>query len=282
MKTLIIICCLFALVQGVVEFPGSSTENKINDDPFQIILKACKYRLKFLQKNNRLNSNDTFSLAIQIKETLEALSELKDEQHLEVTKKFKSLVEELPLSVITLIFNSRTHLYNKYHEKEFLYTISSNDSEKRKVFTWRPGGRGPNGIWQFSSDDDGKSFLIKSVAFNEYLYAGDDSLLEDSSRRNVFTWLKDSENERKWIVEIVGESEIMFKSKDRNEYFFAAYGAYTEGNRRKVFNWRAASACDDTCIWMVSPETGSIVVAPLAIRHLAKLTEAELIALAVG
>lgn len=262
MKTFAKIVCYFSLILSLFICLSSTDENGISEEeswwsPFEEMLTACEYRLQFLVENGVLNSNKTFSLAIQIKETMEQLKEFDgSENHSKIFEGFSRLTDLLPLSVLTLIWNSEIHLLNKYHMNEYLYPVYDNeaDSDRRKVFTWLPGGRDVVGNWRFTTENDGKSFFIKNVEFDEYLYAGDDTLAEDASRRNVFTWRNETSDEHEWIVEIVGDDEIMLKSKDRNEYFYGAYGSFVEGQRRKVFNWRESSACDDTCVWITSPE----------------------------
>lgn len=233
-----------------------------NFEALNITLKACENYLNFLKEKDLLYSNLTFHLAIQIKEAMVELENIKDHKsYPKLFEEFTSLIHELPLCVVTLIWNSKTHLLNKYFPNEYLYVVYDDeaDEDKRKLFTWVEGGRDPVGIWEFSTDDDGATFLIQNVEYKEYFYAGDNSLAHDKSRRNVFTWRKESTEEHIWTVEIQGEDEIMLKSKDRGEYLYAGYGSFSDGKRRKVFNWRETSACDDTCVWVMSPEKGSIV-----------------------
>ena len=233
-----------------------------NFEALNITLTACKNYLNLLKEKNLLYSNVTFQLATQIKEAMAELENIKEHKSYPMLLEgFTNLIHKLPLCVVTLIWNSKTHLLNKYFANEYLYVVydAEADEDKRKLFTWLPGGRVQVGIWEFSTDDDGNSFLIQNVEYKEYFYAGDDSLAYDKSRRNVFTWRKESTEEHKWIVEIQSDDEIMLKSKDRGEYLYAGYGSFAEGKRRKVFNWRETSACDDTCVWVMSPEKGSIV-----------------------
>ncbi|MGL5405728.1 MAG: hypothetical protein ACRDAX_02915 [Propionibacteriaceae bacterium] len=211
-------------------------------------------------KDSKESSKEIVTEKYQNKtQELETMKE--PQNYTKLYEEFSNMVKNLPLSIVTLIWSSKTHLFNKYHEGEYLYVVYDNevDDDRRSVYTWLPGGRDPVGIWEFSTDDDGKTFFIKNAEYNESFYAGDDSLAYDKSRRNVYTWGKETSDEKRWIVEIQGENEIMLKSKDRGEYFYAGYSSYVEGKRRKVFNWRETSPCDDTCVWIVSPEKGSIV-----------------------
>lgn len=270
MRSLARIFCVFVIFQAVFASSKLIIDNEIRNDittwnfeAVNVTLTACKYYLNQLVEKELLYSNATFPLAIQIKEAMEELENIKDhESYPKLVEEFTDLMLKLPLCVVTLIWNSKTHLFNKYFQGEYLYVVYDNESDeyKRKVYTWIPGGRDPVGIWEFSTDDDGKSFFIKNVANNEYLYAGDDSLAYDKSRQNVYVWRKETSFEKRWIVEIQGAKEIMLKSKDLGEYFYGGYGgSLVENKRRKVFNWRETSPCDDTCVWILSPEKGSVV-----------------------
>jgi hypothetical protein len=273
MKSFAVLLSLFFLFSTVLaeSGPDSTINNEIkeeittwNHEALNIILIACQDYLNQLVEKRLLFSNASFSLAIQIKEAMEKLEEIKEhESYAELNKGFKKLVNELPLSVVTLIWSSKTHLFNKGFSCEYLYTYENVDGDHRSVYTWVYGGRDKTGVWEFSTDDDGKSFFIKSVHTNELFYAGDESLAPDEDRKNVFTWSEEASNnttnERRWIVEIQGDDEIMFKSKDGNEYFYAEVGYNDDEGKRKAFNWRGKSPCDDTCEWILSPEKGSIV-----------------------
>jgi hypothetical protein len=271
MKSFVVLLTFFFLCSPILAGPDSTIDNEIkeeitawNHEALNITLIACQNYMNQLVDKKLLFSNVSFPLAIQIKEALEKLEEIREhESYAGLFEQFKILVDDLPLSVVTLIWSSKTHLFNKYFSGEYLYTYANPDGDHRVVYTWLPGGRDETGIWEFSTDDDGKSFFIKNVLNNELFYAGDDSLAYDKKRRKVFTWNEEASNkttdERRWIVEIHGEDEIMLKSKDRGEYFYAGYSGYVVGDRRQVFNWREASPCDDTCKWILSPEKDSIV-----------------------
>jgi hypothetical protein len=268
MKSFVVFLCVLGSL-GVLGSPDSLVENEIKEEfttwdheALNITLIACRSYFNQLTEKKILFSNATFSLAVQVKEAMEELKNIKDHESYEyLNTQFKELVDDLPLSIVTLVWGSKTHLFNKYHSGEYLYVVydSEVDEDRRSVYTWTPGGRDPVGIWEFSTDDDGQSFFIKNSEYEEPFYAGDDSLAYDKSRRNVYTWRKETSDEKRWIVEIQGDDEIMLKSKDRGEYFYAGYNSFVEGKRRKVFNWRESSPCDDTCVWILSPEKDSIV-----------------------
>lgn len=268
MKSFLPFLSLLFISHSVLGASDTLVDNEIkeevtawNHEALNITVTACKHYMNQLVEKKLLFSNMSVPLAIQVKEAMEELEKIKEhESYEDLHAQFKRIVEDLPLSVVTLIWGSKTHLFNKYHAGEYLYVVYDEeaDEDKRSVYTWTPGGRDPVGIWEFSTDDDGQSFFITNSEYKEPFYAGDDSLAYDKSRRNVYTWRKETSDEKRWIVEIQGDEEIMIKSKDRGEYFYAGYSSFVEGKRRKVFNWRESSPCDDTCVWILSPEKDSI------------------------
>lgn len=60
------------------------------------------------------------------------------------------------------------------HDKEYLYADNETDSTMRSVFTSDSKSQNQAGVWEFSTDDDVKSFFIKNIKFDEYLYTEDE------------------------------------------------------------------------------------------------------------
>ncbi len=80
------------------------------------------------------------------------------------------------------------------------------DNERRKVFTWIPGGRVGRDTWKI--EPIGSSCYIMNVELNEYLYAAVDHFNYDDERRRVFTWIpKNSKSDQfKWNIEDCGHA----------------------------------------------------------------------------
>lgn len=91
-----------------------------------------------------------------------------------------------------------------------------------------------------------KRVCIKSVKFNEYLYAVDNPLKYDKDRRNVFTWkpgTKGDNGQEYWTFE---EQDGVFNIKNvaYKEYLYAAMGFDFDKDRRRVFTWVPGSKDD--------------------------------------
>lgn len=206
-----------------------------------------------LKDSNKLFSSEIFPLAIKIKEALE-----NKDTSASLFNRFKELKKSLPLGVRVIVWNESTHIFNKYFSKEYLYPVydgSAYDESRRPVFTWVPGGRDATGQWEFSTKNNGETFVIKNLHYKEYIYAAANSYAYDSSRRTVFTWRPGTSDDCEWYVEIVSDDEIMLKDKTYGEYFYAgADGLKRNNDRRNVFTWRPKDSCDSTCVWRLSPD----------------------------
>jgi hypothetical protein len=206
----------------------------------------CKAEYDRLFTKNLLQSTEVFALALKMREAMETVP-------LDVVKKLKDLRAELPSNVQILIWRKPTALYNKAYPVEYIYAYSGNtDPNLRKLFSWVPGGRNdPQGKYLFATQDFGKTFSIKNLWANEYLFS--DSLF-DPSRREVFTWRKKTlEPTFYWKVELLNFNEVRLKSITNQEYFYAETDEFNfNNNRRQVFTG-VGRVCDDSCNWILDP-----------------------------
>lgn len=241
---LIVLCCL---LQAAFVFAQTLDEIEKTYDGF-------KSKFESLKAGEKLYSSEILPLAIKIKDTMDS-----KEISPALRDRFKALKKELPLSVQVIVWNENTHIFNKHYSKEYMYAVydgGSLDESRRIVFMWTPGGRHDQGQWEFSTKDKGQTFLIKSVKYNEYLYAAADSYAYDSSRRSIFTWRPKTPDGCEWYVEIVSDNEIMLKFKTFGEYMYAGEDStWRNSERRNVFTWRPNRNCDNTCVWRLSPES---------------------------
>ncbi|WP_454898539.1 RICIN domain-containing protein [Wolbachia pipientis] len=109
--------------------------------------------------------------------------------HSEKKSELERIKGELPESVKNAVFSSEVCIKSVYYSNEYLYPASdylSHDRDRRRVFTWRPGGKDSSCQWKF--EPEGNNIYIKSTYFNEYLYPASDYLSHDRDRRRVFTW----------------------------------------------------------------------------------------------
>ncbi len=72
---------------------------------------------------------------------------------------------------------------------EYLYAVLDDlnyDKDRRRVFTWVPGGKDEQSLWRV--EPYGDDIYIMNVKSKEYLYAADYAKYDDN-RRRVFTWI---------------------------------------------------------------------------------------------
>jgi hypothetical protein len=218
------------------------------------VYSDLRSQFESLKSENEIYSSKTLALAAKVKAAMEGSGN--SEETLSLYNDFK---KDLPTSVRILIWGENTHIYNRQYSKEYMYAVydgGSYDSQRRIVFMWTPGGRHSQGQWEFSTENNGETFLIKSLEYQEYLYAAADSYAYDSSRRRVFTWRSDTCNGCEWYVEIVSDNEIRLKFKTFDEYLYGGEDStWQNSERRNIFTWRPNRNCDDTCVWRLSPES---------------------------
>uniref|UniRef100_A0A336M0J7 CSON014790 protein n=1 Tax=Culicoides sonorensis TaxID=179676 RepID=A0A336M0J7_CULSO len=119
------------------------------------------------------------------------------------------------------------------------------DSSRRRVFTWIPGDHDFQCLWDIERFGADSKYKIKSVKYEEYLYAAADDLKHDNDRRRVFTWKPKTSCECQcyWEIEFVGNDQsgkkyFTIKNTDFGEYFYAVDGLNYDDDRRHVFTWK--------------------------------------------
>ncbi|WP_223823090.1 ankyrin repeat domain-containing protein [Wolbachia pipientis] len=182
--------------------------------------------------------NAEFRLARYVKRIMEMSNY--HNVHSEKKSELERIKGELPESVKNAVFSSEVCIKSVYYSNEYLYPASdylSHDRDRRRVFTWRPGGKDSSCQWKF--EPEGNNIYIKSTYFNEYLYPAGNGLSHDRDRRRVFTWRpggKDSSCQWKFEPE---DNNIYIKSTYFNEYLYPASDYLShDRDRRRVFTWR--------------------------------------------
>lgn len=210
---------------------------------------ALKEEFDSLRDHCKANFSDprTIPLAFELQTSMEKLNV---EDSPEDQKKYENLKNKLPLHVQKLIWGKTTHLVNKAYPTEYLYAVdeSEEDTQNRRIFSWIPGGWHNQGVWVFIPQSSGKSFLIKSNQYNQYLCPGSGGSKHDSNRRRCFVRHTSSPENCQWIVEILDNDELKIKSKKYDEYLYAANFGHDK-ERRFVFTYKQNGECDDSCIW---------------------------------
>ncbi|MFM2322779.1 MAG: hypothetical protein RLZZ225_932 [Pseudomonadota bacterium] len=158
---------------------------------------------------------------------------------------YESLKSELPNGVKNLLWNTVCIRNSEHNENLFADYDRSYDSERRYVFTWRPGNVVGDAYWKFIPENDAKSFVIKNIRYGEYLYAAGDSYAYDSQRRHIFTWKSGSAvTSGRWVVEPLNQWSFKIKlspdnSIGKTEYLYATGDSHAyDSERRRVFAWR--------------------------------------------
>jgi hypothetical protein len=219
MKVQVIVLCLFALIVRAQ-----------SRDDIERNYKECKRKLDSLKASNKLFSSEAFPLAIRIKKSMEDAKFSPS-----FTKRYNELKDNLPLSARVLIWNEKTHIFNKYRSTEYLYAVPNDeafDSERRRVYTSVPGGRDSNGIWEFTTQDEGKTFLIRNVEYNEYLFSAIDKYEYDSSRRRVFTWRSGTSDDCTPLKIAKCRARYLYLAFLKFPFEFAQYSTILQGTKK--------------------------------------------------
>ncbi|AFY29172.1 hypothetical protein Cyagr_2051 [Cyanobium gracile PCC 6307] len=130
-------------------------------------------------------------------------------------------------------------IYNLAHS-EYLYAADHKpfDDDRRRVFTWRPGGSaGSHGNWRLEPVSDGVVRIFNTYQL-EYLYAADYKPFDDD-RRHVFTWRPGNPvNQGYWRIDDMGDLGKRIYNLHQGEYLYAADYKPFDNDRRHVFTWR--------------------------------------------
>jgi hypothetical protein len=214
------------------------------------LYSILRSQFETLKASGELYSSKTLSLGVKIREVMN------QENPVYISNLFHELKRELPLSVQVVAWSKNTHIYNRRYSKEYLYGYSDgkkyDNYERRLVYLWVPGGRHDQGRWEFTTEDGGETFKIRSIHYKEFLYAAGDGYAKNPDRRRVFTWQKSTCDNCEWFVEIVSNNEIRLKFKTYGQYFYALNEPF--GDERIVFTKRSSTKCGDECVWRLSPE----------------------------
>lgn len=212
--------------------------------PGTIGSKFQEHKAQFdeLKSRNQLISSNGLALAHKIKEAMKS-SEATPQQR----ASYEAMKNEFPSSIKSIIWNQIVFLKNK-HFNEYMNSPEPNNAYDKKrlyVFTSRDGSRDSDSRWQFETNDEGQSFYIKSLRFDEYMFVANkfsfdtSKFRHDYDRRRAFTWRnreKLDSSEFRWIVEPHDDNLIELKSVQYDEYLFASADTYNK-DWRYVFTW---------------------------------------------
>lgn len=221
---------------------------------FVTLYLTIKLRFDELSSSGKIDTSEIFLLAIRIKTAMETKG-----IPTEIYENFNKLKNQLPDAARMLIFSEKVYIINKGFKGQYLYaTTNRMDDKRRYVLLWVPGDLSDAGRWNFSTNDDGKSFFIENCQNNEYMYAAADSYAYDSDRRNIYTYYQGhpsswAEKSGHFVIELLSGNEITIKSKPYGEYLYAANYLYKgDEQRRHAFTWRKKNdVIDDVYTWII-------------------------------
>lgn len=175
---------------------------------------------------------ETLMLAYQVKMSLN-------------TQNYRDLYvyNRLPSFAKKIVFEGSAHLYNTDYT-QFLASPSYHyyyNYDRLNVFLSRSNSLdwSANTKWFFETEDEGRTFFIKSWRNWQYLYAADGNHV-NGNYRYVFTWRNGQKiynGKFNWYIEPTSSANIMLKNVAYNEYFFASGYTYNH-EYRNVYTWR--------------------------------------------
>jgi hypothetical protein len=212
-------------------------------------LNVLKVFVQDLERRDMVNSDEAIPIAIRIKDLMGSPGNLSLEQ----LSQLKQLKLRLPKVVQTIVWGVKTQLHTNQYPGQYIYAasraLSNNDSKRRKIYAWTGSDFGSDSYWIFSTTNRGKTFLIKNVEYDQYLFAG--TITHDSSRRDVFTWRDGYDEDCYWEVEILSNNEVKLKNQKLQEHLYTS--VYTKDSiLRHVFTWRPKTYCDNDCTWRLN------------------------------
>jgi len=216
-------------------------------DSKQSMKQSFRERFEAIKTSSHYKT-EVFLLAHDIKEVLDKATESK-----EVLADLNELKAEFPVTVRYIVWGDKVALYTKRYN-EYLYPYYQaeefKDGTRRWVYTWRHQSSAEHeGYWEFDSPD-GKTFSMKNVHFDEFLYAVNTKYDRDSSLRNVATWRPPCDDTTCfWQLEYMGDNEIRIMNAEYHEYLVAGGDSLAhDSDRRNIF---AGKLTDDDRIWKV-------------------------------
>lgn len=147
----------------------------------------------------------------------------------------------LPTSLKYAILSPRVCILNvHFNESFYAYYQYEKSYSARPVLSWIPTkteglANATANYWVLTQDNSNTTFLIKSSAYDEYLYVGADY---DKERRRIVTGPDGATtNAGKWYLEPTCDYEYVYIKSYNGEYVYPAEGLNFDKDRRRVFTW---------------------------------------------
>ncbi|XP_055597363.1 uncharacterized protein LOC129747272 [Uranotaenia lowii] len=221
-----------------------STEDllqQIRNEPYIVqLIEGFVNTYNKMKENGEQNSPVVIKLAQFVRETLNMPNLNMVDQR--ILGQLLMLRDELPRSIKNAVFAQRVCFRNVEND-EYLISPSQAylyDLERRRVFTWIPGGRPRDNFGSWELTFQGNDVFIRNFRTRENMYAPANIYKYDSDRRRVFTWTQDwiqIGGSGLWKLEPEGDN-VNIKSAAYPEYLYAAGDGFNHDNdRRSVYTW---------------------------------------------
>ncbi|XP_059614093.1 uncharacterized protein LOC132260157 [Phlebotomus argentipes] len=193
-----------------------------------------------MKRNNHLDSYQLLMLAYRVKESMEMPNYNNiDEKYTDI---FRNLKYSFPSAVRNLIWDGHRCEIKNYSWNQYLYAASEYfafNSDRRRIFTWRPGTAVIQGDWNFEPHDNARLFKIKNDHYDEYLYVANADHDYDHLCRRVFTWRpKNIVNTGYWRLEPTDNGQYFRLVNDHYDDPLYVPGNAYDSERFKVFAWK--------------------------------------------
>ena len=210
---------------------------------------------KLLIKENKLDTNDHFKLALEVKSVMDS-TEFKESSS-DTKMLYYKLKMDFPLFIQNLIWEPCCIKSDSYGGKYFFAESDTafleSPTSDRFVYAWNSTGRPRTSAWKFESYDRGETFYIRNVALNEYFYVGDGYHPSCSRCRKLYTRKSDKvpqEAKFKWRIPILtNKTQIKIASVQFPEDSLTIYWGAMQGMERfKPYvapnnDWHFVEAC---------------------------------------
>lgn len=227
--------------------------NLISYDQVAIVLEVIHNKMV---TNHDLQDYRYIKLAVAVENSL------KTAFGSDAIKKLEKLKEAFTTGVKIIISDSTVCFKNIYFGEYIYPSGDTKDVDRRYVFTWKPKELEYDAHWTLEPIENGDYFQIKSVKYQEHLYAADKYFEYNKDRRRPFTWISGSTKEilrnfvakKFWRIEpSTDDDKFYIKNMEYEEYLYAAdsFPGNQDGHRRRVFTWQPGGRLGTKSLWKI-------------------------------
>jgi hypothetical protein len=174
--------------------------NEDHPDIFKVAFLAKSYSSALFKSNITENIRNMLTGKVCVRHILHNSEYLYASRHNTTGKRsvytWRNVTKTFPCPECAWQFETldkgATFKLRNVHFNEYLFPSSNtqaHDTDRRNVFTWMKSGEMPEkSDFVIETRKNYTEFRIRSVAFNEYMYADFPQYAKDPERRRVFTW----------------------------------------------------------------------------------------------